>query len=89
MRRDPTLRPFIPAAERHRIHSASRWAARARRELALAGAVVVMLSVVSGCSSFSRKPLAENVVAARQLSLRGTDALQRGRSDEEIGRAHV
>ena len=82
MRRDLTQRPLITAVERHRTHPATRWAASARRELALAAAIVATVAVASGCSSFSRKPLAENVVAARQLSLRGTDALQRGRSDE-------
>ena len=51
--------------------------------LALVLTIAVLTNVaVSGCTSFGRKSVPENVVAARQLSLRGMDALQRGRCDE-------
>ncbi|MCA9154676.1 MAG: tetratricopeptide repeat protein [Planctomycetales bacterium] len=37
---------------------------------------------VAGCSSLSPNPVADNVVSARQMSMRGLDALHRGRWDE-------
>jgi Tfp pilus assembly protein PilF len=41
------------------------------------------LSVVSlGCATLHTSPVADNVVAARQLSLRGLDAMQQGQWDE-------
>lgn len=43
---------------------------------------VACLSCPLGCATFRRSPVSEDVVAARQLSLRGMDAMQRNRWEE-------
>ncbi len=62
----------VVAHERHRVAQHST-------------AAVVCLMVIllaSGCTSLYRKPVSDDVVAARQLSLRGIDAMQRDQWDE-------
>lgn len=49
------------------------------------GTIGILLSSVclsSGCASLSKNKIDENVVSARQLSLRGVDAMQHGRMTE-------
>jgi tetratricopeptide (TPR) repeat protein len=49
-----------------------------------AAAVVCLAAILlaGGCTSLYRKPVADNVVSARQLSLRGIDAMQHEQWDE-------
>ncbi len=46
------------------------------------GLVLALLATVGGCRSLGKQPVAENVVEARQMSLRGLDAMQRGQHQE-------
>lgn len=48
----------------------------------LAGAALFALCAASGCVSLAKKGVDEDVVAARQFSLRGVDAAQRGQLAE-------
>ena len=41
-----------------------------------------MATFLGGCASLWKSPVGENVVSARQLSLRGVDAMQREEWDE-------
>ncbi|MFV1964751.1 MAG: tetratricopeptide repeat protein [Pirellulaceae bacterium] len=54
----------------------------ATRRAAMSMLIVACAVCTVGCSTFRRNPVAENVVSARQLSLRGMDAMQRNRWDE-------
>ena len=47
--------------------------------------LLVALCAGPGCSTFRKKGVTDNMVAARQMSLRGTDALQRGNMQEAEG----
>jgi len=48
----------------------------------LAGAALIALCVAGGCASLSKNRVDKDVVAARQFSLRGVDAAQRGQLAE-------
>ncbi len=48
----------------------------------LAGAVMIALCAAGGCTSLSKKRIDDDVVTARQFSLRGVDAAQRGQLAE-------
>lgn len=43
---------------------------------------LALLTTAGGCRSLGKQPVAENVVEAREMSLRGLDAMQRGRHEE-------
>jgi tetratricopeptide (TPR) repeat protein len=79
----------MPHRTRARPIGATRWwpnAAAHALSLNRTGYVVCIfflsIACAAGCTSLYRKPAADNVVAARQLSLRGIDALQQENWEE-------
>lgn len=56
----------------------ARFFFRIDRALWAIGLLAGLFSAAGGCASFSKQRVDENVVAARQLAMRGMDAMQRG-----------